>query len=87
MCAIDGEEHLIRVPRIAWPGVPPTQLMGIRLPELQTPHPDSFVGHDDPSGEQPLLDIAVAETEAEVQPDAMADDLGREAVVLVMVSR
>jgi len=30
-----------------------------------------------------FFDVAVAEAEAEVQPDAVADDLGREAMTLV----
>jgi hypothetical protein len=42
---------------------------------------DSFVGDEDPTGEQQLFDIPMAETEAEIEPDAVADDLGREAMV------
>jgi phage tail sheath protein FI len=43
--------------------------------------------HNDAPGEQQLFDIAIAETEAEVQLDAMADDRNWEAVVLVPISR
>ena len=67
----------------AWPGVPPTQPIGILLPEFQTPLPDGFVGHDDPMGEQHLFDIPVAQAEAVIQPDTMTDDLSREAVVFI----
>jgi hypothetical protein len=80
---IEGEEHLIQVPLLAWPGVPPTQLIGLLRPEFHTPLLDGLVGHDDATGKQQLLDLAVAETAAAVQPDAVTDDLSRQAVVLI----
>jgi hypothetical protein len=61
------------------------EFIRIGLTELAAPLPDGFIGHDNPSGEQEFFDIAVAETEAEVQPDAVADDLGWETVILVAV--
>jgi hypothetical protein len=60
-------------------------LIRLRLAELAAPLPDGFIRHDDAPGEQELFHITVAETEAAVQPDAMADNLGREAVVCVRV--
>ena len=44
---------------------------------------DSFVGHDGLTGEQQLLYIMVAEAEAKVQPDAMAEDLGGKPMVCI----
>ena len=82
---VDREKHLVQVPLVARPGPSMPELIGIGLPELQAPLPDGFIGHDHPTGEQEFFDIAVAETEAEVQPDAIADDLSREAVVFVWV--
>ena len=38
------------------------------------------MAHDDAAGGQHLLDHAQAEREAEVEPDRVADDLGRKAV-------
>jgi hypothetical protein len=38
---------------------------------------------DHSAGEQQLFDVAVAEAEAIIQPDAVADDLGRKAVVFI----
>ena len=35
--------------------------------------------------EQQLFDLTIAEAEAEIQPHCMADDLGWETVILVMV--
>jgi hypothetical protein len=43
------------------------------------------VCHNDSTGEQQLFDIPIAEAEAEVPPDAVTDDLGREGVVFVGV--
>jgi hypothetical protein len=41
--------------------------------------------HNDPTGEQELFDIALAEARTDVQPDPMADDLRGEAVMLIAV--
>jgi hypothetical protein len=81
--AVDGQKHLIQVPLVARPGPAASELMGIRLSEFPAPLPDRLVGDDDSTGEQQLFDIAVAEAEAKVQPDAMADDLGRKPMVCV----
>ena len=85
--AVDREEHFVQVPLVAWSGMPAPELIGIDLPELQARLPNGFIGHDNPTGEQELFHIAVAQTEAKVEPDAMTDDLGCEAVVFVMVHR
>ena len=85
--AMDGEKDLIQMPLVARSGAPAAELIGIGLPELPAPMPDGFVGHDDPTREQELFDIAIAQAEAEVQPDAMADDLGWETVMFVAVGR
>ena len=49
-------------------------------PNLQRPLPHGLVADDDAARGQHLLDHAQAEREAEIQPDRVADDLGREAV-------
>jgi hypothetical protein len=81
----DREKHLVQVPLVAGPGAPTSELIDIRLSEFSAPLPDRLVGDDDATGEQELFHITVAETEPEIQPDAVADNLGREAVVLVAV--
>jgi hypothetical protein len=85
--AATGETDLIQMPRVTRPRAPTAELMGRRLAELPAPLPDRFIRHNDAPGGQQRFDIAIAETEAEVQPDAMADDLNWEAVVLVPMSR
>src|SRR5204863_560769 len=51
--------------------------------ELQHPSPHRFVGDVEPSFGQQFLDIAVAQGEAEIEPDRVLDDLGREAMAAV----
>jgi hypothetical protein len=48
-------------------------------------HPNGFIRDEDPTGEQQLFDIAIAEAETEIEPHRMADDLDREAVILIAV--
>src|SRR5918996_2008386 len=50
----------------------------VDTPPLVGPRRSGFV-----PGQQELFHISVAGAEAEIQPDAVADDLGREAVMLV----
>jgi hypothetical protein len=47
--------------------------MGTGWAELPTPLPDGFVGHDDAAGQQQFCDVPIAEAEAGVEPDAVAD--------------
>src|SRR5712692_3649390 len=81
---IDGEKHLIQVPLVARPPAPVTELIGVVLPKLPTPLADRFVGHGDAAFEQEFLHVAVAQGEAIVEPDPMADDFTGKAMVLVM---
>ena len=53
------------------------------LREWARPAPDRFVGEVEPAFGKELLDIAVAQGEAEVEPDRVLDDLGREAMAAV----
>ncbi len=82
---VNGEKHLIEVPLVTGSGPPMPECIRIGLTELSAPLPDGFIGHGNPPGEQEFFDIAVAETEAEVQPDAVADDLVWKTVILVAV--
>jgi hypothetical protein len=82
---IDRAEHFIQMPRIPWPGTPVTKGMRIGLAELATPRADGFVGHDHATDEQELFPITVAEREAEIPPDRVADDLSWEPMMFVGV--
>src|SRR5262245_65773128 len=80
---INGQEDFIKMPFVPWLGASTLQPIGIVLPKFQTPLADGFMGDVDTAFKEQLLDIAVAQREAVREPDAMADDLAGEAVVLV----
>jgi hypothetical protein len=83
--ATEGRKHLIQVPCIPGSRTPAPELIGIRLPALAAPLTDGFVGHDYPACEQEFFPIPAVEAQAVVQPDAVGDDFGREAVVYIRV--
>jgi hypothetical protein len=80
---VDGEEDLVQVPFGSGPGPTAPQLIGIGLPELVTPLADRFIHHGDTTVEQQLFDIAITQTESEVEPHSLADNLNREAMILI----
>src|SRR5215831_10705526 len=81
--AIHRQEDLVQMPFVARLRTPPSQPIGVVLPKLPTPLTDRFMGHSNAAFEQELFHIAVAQGEAIIEPDPMADDFARKAVVLV----
>jgi hypothetical protein len=57
---IDGQKHLIKVPRVTRLGASVLQLIRVRLPKLQTPLADGFMGDVDAALAQELLHVSVA---------------------------
>jgi hypothetical protein len=80
------QKHRLEVPFVPGLRAATMELMGIRLTDLTAPLPKRFEGHCDAACTQQLLNISVAEAKAEIQPDAVADELGREAVMLGAIS-
>jgi len=80
---VNRDAHFIQVPRITWPGTPATEGMRIGLAKLAASLADGFVRYDHATDQQEFFPIAVAEREAEIQPDGMADDLPREAMMFI----
>ena len=78
--AADGDEHLVHVPDVTESTLSPPQSAGIRWSELAAPGSNRFVGYADAALREKVLDVAEAESEAVVQPNGMADDLGWKAV-------
>jgi hypothetical protein len=74
------EHDLIKMPFVADPRKATTDPVGELLTELARSLSYSFMTDDDATGGQQLLHHAEAEREAEIQPDAVADDLGREPI-------
>jgi hypothetical protein len=76
--ASDHDRHLVEMPLRAWLGTKPTEVAGESWPELQNPAPDCFIGDVEPALGQELLHVAVAQSEPEIEPDRVPDDLGWE---------
>jgi hypothetical protein len=77
---INGPKHFVQVPLVPWLGASTLQPIRILLPKLQTPLTDGFVRHINAAFKQELLHVTVAEGEAVVEPDTMADDLAGKTV-------
>ena len=78
----DPHHHLVEMPAIARARATPTQPSRDPRTELQHPSPHRFVGDVEPSFGQELLDIALAQSETEIEPHRVLDDLGREAMAV-----
>ena len=81
--AMNRQKYFVQVPLVTWLGASMLQPIRVVLPKLQTPLADGFMGDVDPAFAQQFLHVAVAQGEAIIEPDAMADDLAGEAVVFV----
>ena len=55
------------------------------MPELPAPIAHGFVRQQDPAFGHELFDIPIAQAKAEIQPDAMADDLRWKPMALMQV--
>ena len=77
---VDRDEDLVQEPRVSestLSSLQPTRVVGAELP---APLSHGFVRHDDASLGQQILNIPEAHAVSVVEPDGMADDLGRKAV-------
>src|SRR5262245_8741566 len=80
---IDGEKHLIQVPLVPGLGASTLQLIGVVLPKFQTPLADGFMGDVDAALAQELFHVAIAQREAIIEPDPVANDLAGKAVIFI----
>ena len=81
--ARDPHHHLVEMPAIARPRATLAQPSRDRGTEFQHPTPYRFVGDVEPALGQQFLDIAVAQGEAEIEPDRVLDDLGRKTMAAI----
>jgi hypothetical protein len=81
--AADGDEHLVHVPDVTEPTLSPPQSASIRWSKLSAPGSNDSVGYGDATLGEKVLDIAKTQREPMVQPNRMADDLGRKAVTSI----
>src|ERR1019366_772450 len=52
-------------------------------PEMVHPAAHGFIGHQDPTIRQQILDVAETQGEPDIKPDCLLDDFGREAVAAI----
>src|SRR6516164_6096236 len=81
--ASNPDYHLVEVPASARPRTVTAEPSRDRRSEFQHPTPDGFIGDVEPSLGEELLDIAITQGEAQVEPDGMLDDHRRKAVLAV----
>ena len=82
---LNTNKHLIEMPLIAWSWPAAAQAVGKAFAKFLAPTPHSLIGYNDAPLSQKQFNVAEAEAERVVQPDSLADDLGREAVAVVRV--
>ena len=78
--AVDRHEDFIQEPRISESTLSALQLPSVVGAECLAPLPNGFVRHDDASFGQQILNIPEAHAVSVVEPDGMADDVGRKAM-------
>src|SRR5436190_13775379 len=79
----DPNHHLVEVPAITRPRACTAQPSRDRRSEFQHPTPDGLIGDVEPPLGQEFLDVAIAQREAQVEPNCMLDDHRRKAVAVV----
>ena len=84
---IDVEKDLVQMPFVARSRTPLPQAIGIPLAELVAPAPDRFIADYHTSRGHQFFHITKADTESEVQPHAIGDDLLRKPIAMVRVAR
>ena len=81
--AIDFHEDFIDKESIAVTAMLALQSLRVESTELDAPEPDGLIADCDATLSKEIFYIPVAEIEAIVEPDGIADDIGRESVTLV----
>jgi hypothetical protein len=85
--SVDFEEHLIQVPLVTRPRRLAAQTVGLSLTELEAPFSDGLIRKGDTATGHQFFDIAKAQREAKVEPDAMTDDLRGKAMTMIKRER
>src|SRR5260370_37154571 len=83
---VDLQVDFIHVPFVATTRTATAQFIGIRLPEFHRPLTDGFIRQDDAALRHNLFNITETERKAKIQPNAVTDNLRREAVASVIGS-
>ena len=83
LLAVYFHEEFIDIEGIAVSTMLTLQAAGINGSEFDTPKPDRLSADSDASLSKEIFDITVAEIEAIVEPDGIADDIGGELVSFI----
>ena len=81
--AIDRHEQLVEVPGVAQLATALPEASRVGTPECTTPLPNRLVGDRDAALGEQIFHIPEAQPKPVIQPDGVADDVGREAVSVV----
>ena len=73
--SVYSDEYLIEMPIISSSRTPSARMICESLAELLAPLPDSLIGENDAALSHQQFNVSVAEREAKVEPDTVADDL------------
>ncbi len=80
---VDLQKHFVQKPLVSRSCSSTSEFIGVGLAELPRPLAHRFVGHDNATFREQLFHVTVAQGEAKVEPDGVADDLFRKAVAFV----
>ena len=83
MSAVDGDEHFVEMPPPVRPRLSLSQLARNDPAELQSLAAHRLIRHIDASLGQHVLDVAVTQGEAEIEPRGLLNDDVRKAVATV----
>src|SRR5258706_9026008 len=85
--APDPDEHFVQMPLVSGPRTTAAQALGEAIAKFHAPPSNGLIGDDDTTFGQKELNIPQTEAKHVIQPDGMADDLGRKTVSVVRVGR
>jgi hypothetical protein len=83
MSAVDGDEHFVEMPPPVRPRPSSSQPARNDPAEFQNPAADRLVGYIDATLGEHILDVAVTQSEAEIEPNGLLNDDARKAVAAV----
>src|ERR1700716_1468594 len=80
MLARDPHDHFVEMPSIARLGAAPPQIASDHRSEFEHPTANALVGDVEPTLAKQLLDIAIAQSEAQVEPNRLLNHGRRKTV-------
>jgi hypothetical protein len=85
--ALDPDEDFVHVPFVSRAAPAAAQAVGETRSEFLAPAPYCLIGDNNPALSQKQLNIPQTEAKDVVQPDSVANDLGREPMTIVRIGR